>query len=63
MTFDPRKFVACDGISAVFLDGFEKILHFDFHGAREHHLANDWEWLLIWGAHMTTKAVWLAVMT
>ena len=63
MTFDSRKFITCDRILAVSLDRFENVLHFNFHGAGESELTNDWECLLFWRTHTTTKAVWLAVVT
>ena len=63
VTFDPRKLVTGDGILVVSLDGLEKFLHFDLHRPREHHLANDWEWLLVRGTQATTEAVGLAVVT
>ena len=63
VTFDPRKLVACDRALAVSLDGFENVLHFNFHGAGENEPAIDWEWLLVRGTHTTTKAVWLTVVT
>ena len=63
VTFDPRKLVTGDRILVVSLDGLVNILHFDLHRSRKHHLANDWEWLLVRGTQATTEAVRLAVVT
>lgn len=58
MSFERWKFATYERILAVFLDGFEDFLDFNFHGAYDYDLANDWEWLLA-----TAKATRLAVMT